>query len=161
MPFCGDEVLVGHVVVVTHNAVELEVDPHKELVLSPSHAVVHQIGEHVRVHPSAVVEVEWQIAPGVVELGERDRMRAVGVEMLGGLALNEVGVCADVEDRPHGQHISLDDVLQGGHEGLIARELLIPSTIGRQERGADGSGSCRSSGTPKWHRSTIGTTLRR
>ncbi len=142
MSICGYEVLVRHVVVVTHNAVALEVDPHQELVFFPAHAVVHQIDEHVPDHPPAVVEVDWQKAPGVVELGERDRMRAVGVEMLGGLALNEVGVCADVEDRPHGQHISLDDVLQGGHEGLIARELLIPPTIGRRERGADGSGSC-------------------
>ena len=137
MPVGRDKVLVGYVVVVAHDAVPLEVGPHEELVFLSAHAVVHEIEEHVRVHPPAVIEIEREKAAGVVEFGEGDRIRAVGVEVLRGLALDEDGVGADIEDRPHGQHIGLDDVLQGRDEGLIARQLLVPPAIGGRERGAD------------------------
>ena len=109
----------------------------KKSYSSRRHAIVQKVDEHVRVNPPAVVEVERKKAPRVEELGERDRRRAVGMEVLRGLALDEDGVGADVEDRRHGQHIGLDDVFQGRDEGLITRKLLVPPAVGGRERGAD------------------------
>src|SRR5215213_1952306 len=69
---CCHSVLVGNVVVVPHHAVLPEMLVEEEVVLVSGHAVVHQELVHLRVDPTAVVEVERQKATGVQNLGLAD-----------------------------------------------------------------------------------------
>src|SRR3954467_3654743 len=85
----------------------------------------------------AVVEVERQIAASVEDLGLIDRIRLIGVEVFRGLTLDENDVRTNIEDGGHREHIGFDDVLERGHEGLIARELLVPPAISSRKGGAD------------------------
>src|SRR5829696_6907997 len=74
---------------------------------------------------------------GVQDLGLADRVRLIGMEILRGLALDENGVWADVEDGGHREHVGFDDVLESRHEGPVACELLVPPAVGGRESGAD------------------------
>src|SRR5918995_1527626 len=58
------------------------------------------------------------------------------MEILGGLALDEDGVRANVENGGHREHVGFDDVLERGHERLVACELLVPPAVGGREGGA-------------------------
>src|SRR3954452_25404759 len=129
-------VLIFDVVVAPHHAVLPEMLVEEELVLVPGHAVVHQDLVHLRVDAPAVVEVERQIAAGVEDLGLIDRIRLIGVEVFRGLTLDKNRIRAKVEDGGHREHVRLDDVLERCHEGLIARELLVPPAVSRREGGA-------------------------
>src|SRR5262249_6602556 len=71
----------------------------------------------------------------ILDLSWTNGGRAVSVEVLRGLALDEDGVSPEAEDRLHGEHVRPDDVLQCGHEGSVALKLLVPPAVpGRKPR---------------------------
>jgi hypothetical protein len=80
---------------------------------------------------------EREEAPGVQDLGGADGLRVVGVEALGGLALDEERVRPDLQDGVHRQAVGLDEVLERRHEGAVGRQLLVPPAVGGREERRD------------------------
>src|SRR5579871_5933445 len=61
----------------------------------------------------------------------------LGMEVFGGLALDEHGVGTNVQNGAHGQDIGLAEMLEGVDKGGIAGEALVPPTVLRRECGGD------------------------
>lgn len=70
--------------------------------------VVQKVLAHFGIHATTVAEVQRQEALRVHDLSRTDRDQVLGVEIFGGLALDEDGVGTTLQHRLHGRGVGLD-----------------------------------------------------
>ena len=63
---------VCDVVIVSHDAVVLEVVPEEKMVLFPRHSIIHQEFIHLRIYPPAVIQIQREESLCVHDLGRFD-----------------------------------------------------------------------------------------
>ena len=129
--------LIGNVVIVSHDAMVFEVVLEEKMVFLAGHAVVHEKLVHLGVDPAAIIQVQGEKSFRVENFRRLDRLRIFSVVILGGFALNENGVGPRFENSVHRQNVCFDNVLQRHHERAIGLQLLVPPSIRRGKHRAD------------------------